>query len=396
MVVCYFGSYNREYARNRILLKGLRENGAEVIECHEESRGFLRVWRLFRKHRALRNNYDAMIVGFAGQGMTLFAKLITRKPVVLDAFYSLYNTAVEDRKIHSSLSFAALYYWLLDWLSARVADLVLLDTEAHIEYYVRKFHVPREKFVRVFIGADDDIFASRSAGEDGPARRSMGEGGDQRGKIIIRFYGAYIPLHGVEYIVQAAKLLEKEPCIQFELLGDGQTYAAARALAEELRLTNLSFIGRRIPYDELPAWIAGADICLGIFGATEKARRVIPNKVYECVAMKKPVITMDSPAIRELFDEREVYLVPAANPEAIAAGIMTLKTQPKRARALAENGFEKFRDCAAPTVIGKELREILQSLSIHSGESPPRLFEKQRGGGEKRGEGENRGVCKEK
>ena len=36
MRVCYFGTYRVRYSRNQIMIEGLRRNGVEVIECHEE------------------------------------------------------------------------------------------------------------------------------------------------------------------------------------------------------------------------------------------------------------------------------------------------------------------------------------------------------------------------
>jgi glycosyltransferase involved in cell wall biosynthesis len=67
-----------------------------------------------------------------------------------------------------------------------------------------------------------------------------------------------------------------------------------------LELQNVEFI-EFLEQKELTQYIHHADICLGIFGETEKAKRVIPNKVYEAMAMKKPVITGNSPAAREFL-----------------------------------------------------------------------------------------------
>ena len=65
-----------------------------------------------------------------------------------------------------------------------------------------------------------------------------------------------------------------------------------------------------------------ADIVLGIFGESVKTMRVIPNKAYEALAMSLPLVTADTPAIRELLDERSAVLVPAADPQAIADALL--------------------------------------------------------------------------
>ena len=67
-----------------------------------------------------------------------------------------------------------------------------------------------------------------------------------------------------------------------------------------------------VDYADLVSWISRADLCLGIFGTSEKAASVIPNKVYQVVAAGRPVVTRDSPAIRELLEHAPpcVYLIP--------------------------------------------------------------------------------------
>ena len=69
------------------------------------------------------------------------------------------------------------------------------------------------------------------------------------------------------------------------------------ALIEKLQPTNIEMVGR-LPLAQIPLEIASATLCLGVFGTTDKARRVVPNKVFECVAVGRPVVTGDTPAIR--------------------------------------------------------------------------------------------------
>jgi len=338
--ICYFGNYDPNYSRNRILIDGLKKNGVAVIECNDLSPGWKKFWRLFLKHRRLNEDYQLMLVGFPGQSVMPLAKLISKKPVVFDAFLSFYEMVVADRRLYSPFHPRAWYYWLLDWLSCHLADQVLLDTSAHIDYFVKTFGLSSKKIKRIFVGADDKVFSPRS-----PAAET--------GLIKVHFHGSYIPLQGVEYIIKAAKLLEKEPII-FNLIGRGQTYDEIISLARSLSIKNVNFIPT-VSLEELAQFIAQSQICLGIFGNTPKTQRVIPNKVYQCLAMKKPVISADTPAIRELFNEQEIFLVPTADAEALAAAIRRLIKDRELREQLAFNGFEKFIKSVTPEILGRSL-----------------------------------------
>ena len=109
-------------------------------------------------------------------------------------------------------------------------------------------------------------------------------------------------------------------------------------------------------YNNIPNYIKCASICLGIFGDTAKTLRVIPNKVYEAIAMKKPVITADTPAIKELFsDKQNIVLCETACPRDLAVKILELKNNQELRDKIAENGYKVFKNKATPKIIGKEL-----------------------------------------
>ena len=140
MTICYFGNFNPDYARNKVIIKGLEENGVKVVY-------------------SLRVPHDLVIVGYSDSRWVVpLARLLSRKKIVWDAFYSLYDSWVFDRKLVSPRSLKAKYYWWADWLSCTLADRILLDTNAHIDYFVKTFRIPRHKFVRVLVGTDDQIF----------------------------------------------------------------------------------------------------------------------------------------------------------------------------------------------------------------------------------------------
>lgn len=341
MVVCYFGLYNKEYSRNKILIKGLKKNGVEVIECHSSKTGVTKFYDLYKKHQSIKNKYDVMIVGFPGQLAVLLARCLTRKVIVFDAFLSLYDSMIFDRKLYSSHSWQAGYFWLIDWLSCLLADKILLDTSEHIKYFVKTFKLNQDKFIRVFVGSDDDlIFPVDIKNKDD--------------NFIIHFHGTMVPLQGVSYILLAAKLLEKEFDIKFNIIG-----SKIKKTFSSDDYKNVNFIDT-VPYEKLQNYINLADISLGVFGDSTKAQRVIPNKVYEGIACAKPVITGASEAIDELFVNNEnIVTCRLADPVDLVDKILTLKKNKELRDKIGHKAFVLFKAKLTPqNVVGDLLLTI--------------------------------------
>jgi len=225
-----------------------------------------------------------------------------------------------------------------------LADYLFTDTEEHKKYFIYTFKI-KKKISVIPVGTNERIFYPQIVKENRDFR--------------VAFWGKFIPLHGIEYILKAAKILESYPEIKIDLIGMGQIFNEMKSLSERLQLKNTSFLGY-VDINQLPVLMSIADISLGIFGNTAKAKRVIPNKVYSGIAMKKPVITGDSPAVREFFEHKKhLYLVPMANPEALAEGILELKENQELRRKVAENGNKVFNERFTSVKIGKMVKDIL-------------------------------------
>jgi glycosyltransferase involved in cell wall biosynthesis len=109
-----------------------------------------------------------------------------------------------------------------------------------------------------------------------------------------------------------------------------------------LDLPNLVFV-KPVPEAGLPAYLAHADLCLGIFGDTRKAANVVPNKVVQAAAMGRPILTRDSAAVRRWFrDGESIALAPAASPRALADAILALRGDPDRRAALGKGARAAF------------------------------------------------------
>src|SRR3989344_7494583 len=347
--ILYFGLYDPNYARNWVLINGLKKSGAYVLELRQKPARFA-LFKLFFGYLKFKQDYDAMIVGFPGQEVMFLARLLVwRKPIIFDAFTSHYGGYILDRKHWGEKSLRAYYFKFLDKWSCRLADMVLLDTDAHINFFIKEFKLPKAKFRRIWIGANDENFK--------PIEYVRPSGGQFRAI----FFGTYVPLQGAEYIVQAANILENEKDVIFQFIGKGHDKPRCIELANGLGLKNIEFTGMMKP-ENLKIEIAKSDVVLGLFGNTPKTPLVIPNKVYEALAMKKPVITADTPAVRELFDAEDMLLIEAANPKAISEAILKLKSNPELMSKISVSGFNKFKNSASSLVLGRRLKNIINEL----------------------------------
>jgi glycosyltransferase involved in cell wall biosynthesis len=347
--ICHLGHFSPAYSRNRIVRKALIRAGADVVEVVDERRYASRTPRLVR--RGLGARCDVVLVGFPGHADVGAARVVSwfrGSPVILDAFTSLWEAAVSDRKVTNDRSLSGLRYRLEDQIACAMAHLVLLDTQAHCSYFANELKVPAAKLRAVPVGADDDVMRPHAA----PALGNVFE---------VFFYGSFIPLHGVEYIVEAARLLEGAGVpVRISLLGSGQTRDRVERLARELQVSNVRFLDR-LPYEALPAAIARSHVCLGIFGTTPKAARVIPNKVFDAVACGRAVITRDSPAVREWFTDREnVWLCPPGDAQALADAIVELESDEATRERIAQAGLDLFRRAFSVDATGRRLAELVR------------------------------------
>lgn len=373
MKIVYWGTYDLGKPRNRIIIKGLQSNDIEVLQCHttiwkdiedksQIKKNHFRVLLLLRwlaKYPALVFKYlrlprhHFVIIGYLGHLDVLilwpFAKL-RRTPVVWDAFISLYDTVVCDRKLIAKKNPLALALLCFEWLACKAADYVLLDTEAHADFFRKKYNLSADKCFAIYVGAEQENFPVVH-----DHKRS------KTGAISVLFYGQCIPLHGIQTILDAALLLENHSHIQWVLIGSGQEENKIQDFVTNHPGVNLEWI-KWTSYETLSAYIAKTDICLGIFGISEKARRVIPNKVFQMMSCGKTIITMDSPAIRELFSEGDegIFLVEPGSGKALAETILYLD---KNRDALEQvPHFLHLRDTISPPGVTRKLIEKLYSI----------------------------------
>jgi glycosyltransferase involved in cell wall biosynthesis len=88
---------------------------------------------------------------------------------------------------------------------------------------------------------------------------------------------------------------------------------------------------------------------------------VIPNKVFQALACGAPVISGDTPAMRELGDDYAL-LVPPGDADAVAHAVRLLASDGARRRELAARGLETYRSQASEAILGGRWRALIEDL----------------------------------
>jgi glycosyltransferase involved in cell wall biosynthesis len=276
--------------------------------------------------------YDIMVLGYPGQPDVLLARLLTwikHKPLVWDVYMSIYLIACErglDKRSPRSVRLIQ----GIEQLALKFPDRLIHDTQEYAAWFQETYKIPQEKIRLVPQGADERVY------------RPLPQLIKQDGSFLCLYFGTYIPNHGVEFILEAARLLQNEPAIQFEMIGRGPELPSAKALAQEYQLNNLTFIEWLEP-EALANKAAAADVLLGTFGVTPQSMMTVQNKIHQAMAMRRPVINGRSPAIEStLVDGKQLLLCDRQDGASLAAAIRRLFADRKLCETLAEEGYNYY------------------------------------------------------
>lgn len=365
--IAWIGTYERDYPRSRVLIAGLRARGVEVVEIHvpvwERVRNktgdlsgvrgaasvgarWIGAWaRLLPRVRST-GHFDAVVAGYPAQPdapPAWLAAKILKAPLVVDMMISFADTLAGDRGLVGGVGGKVL--WGVDRTALAAADLAIADTVCHADWMAEHFRVPRDRFGVVPVGAEPDHFPVTPQ-PDGPA--------------TALFYGKLAPLHGVTTIVEAARRPGTPP---IHMIGAGQLSAW---LDRELTSRPVATLRHTpwVPYEQLGSEVAAASISLGVFGTSDKASRVVPNKVFQAMAAGRPVVTADTPGIREaLRDGVDGVLVPAGDATALAAALADLAADPVLRATMGQAAHERFNQIGHPERVADAFLAALATLS---------------------------------
>jgi len=253
-----------------------------------------------------------------------------------------------------------LYRFVMCW-ALRRADLVRTDATQSKRLLSERLKVPPEKVVVVpALPSAENIAKFANAKGDMVRKSLLGSEYDR----MVLFVGALEKIKNIPNLLRAARLvLSTHPRTLFVIIGSGSEKDRLETLCRELAIAgNVRFLGI-IPYDDLPAYYAACDLVVLPSWSEGFARTLM-----EAAFARKPIVATDVGGARDIVVDGETgYIVAVDDSAQLAEKIEKLLSNPKRAKLMGQEGYQKamaYCDFEANT---KRLVEVWRTLAEADG-----------------------------
>lgn len=340
------------YSRSSILLN-FKSHGIKKTYFHIPGK-FLKSIRWIVKNRTDFRKMDVLVVMSPCHILTPALKMITNKPIVLDAGWSL-TDGVLSRGFRIQNLCKLPMIFAVDLISMHSADLVLVESSLQRNRTRKLFLLSSKKVQISYTGLDESQFKDSIEfhAKESELLTELRENIEVQAKsLVVLFRGKVNRESGFETICEAAKILSNEATFIFIL---GERDLVPRDLKNVIRLSNVSSLEMMKIYDM-------AQVAIGQISCHPRLKYTIPHKAFEAGYFKKAYVTSQSKGIREIYDDESVSYLRKSNSETLAKAILTLGDEKSRLNLEVEIGLQ-YEHLLSQEVINKQFAQIIQDFA---------------------------------
>lgn len=219
--------------------------------------------------------------------------------------------------------------------------------------------VPRENIYLAPNAVDDSLL---QASYDAEVFRSRF--GIDKNEIVVGSVSSIVAYEGFATLLRAAAIMRDEGApVRVLIVGDGTERDTLLELVEELSLKSAILPGRVGPDEALQAQ-AAIDIFVCPREDLRVCRLVTPLKPVEAMALGKPVVLSDLPALSELVgSDGAGLLVPPGDPAALAKALAGLREDPARRAEMGEAGRAEVAAKRTWSRVAETYRDLYRTLA---------------------------------
>jgi glycosyltransferase involved in cell wall biosynthesis len=177
-------------------------------------------------------------------------------------------------------------------------------------------------------------------------------------KVII-FVGTIYAFAGIKNIINEFSLFGKN--VKFIIIGGGPDFNRIKLQVQSQKLEKNIILLGFIPQKDIAKYIALADVCLNPFEINQITNRILPTKILEYLACKKPVLSTPLNGTKEIL-LNEKYGIIYSKQKKFVAKLLEILDSESKLKEIGENGFEYVIENHDWDVLSKKMIEKLENI----------------------------------
>ncbi len=216
--------------------------------------------------------------------------------------------------------------------------------------------ISKEKIDVIKNGADLNLFLPQNKNKD------LFSSLDISNKFVVAYIGTIGLSHDIDKVLDTANLLRNNNEIVFLIIGEGAEKGNLLRKQKELNLNNVIFLDN-VDKMLLPDYYSICDILLVSLKKLPLFEKVIPSKIFEIFAMRKPIIiNVDGEARKIVEDSGGGIFVEPGNEVALKNCILFLYERPHLLESMGEKGRKFIEANFNRKVLANTYLELLKSI----------------------------------
>lgn len=256
--------------------------------------------------------------------------------------------AIKNKRIIKMLEY-------LEMFAYRKADKIVPVTNAFKDYMIKK-GIDESKIHVIKNGVDLQFYDPVVV--NNPLIKQL----DLENKFVVAYFGTHGMAHNLETILFAADRLRDYPDIVFMMVGDGAERKKLLALHEEMKLTNVVMLDQQ-PKHQMPLLWQLSNVSLVLLKRSALFKTVIPSKIFESMAMQKPIILgVEGESSEIIKDARAGITIEPENDAQLADKVLLLYQDANLRRTMGENGRQHVTEFYDRAVLAKNFETVMLSV----------------------------------
>ncbi len=182
------------------------------------------------------------------------------------------------------------------------------------------------------------------------------------GKFIVSYFGTHGMAHHLETILDAARRLSNSPNIVFLMVGDGAERQTLVRMRDTMGLKNVIMLGQQ-PKSRMPELWALSDISLVLLKKSDLFKTVIPSKIFESLAMAKPIVLGVEGESADLLRAAQAGLcIEPEDADHLVARVLELSRDTQLRQRLGRNGRRFVMEQFDRIILARKLASVIEMV----------------------------------